>query len=84
MTDVNERQKELKTHCAGAVQHMAEGVVDVLVAFQLGLTQRHQVILHLLVDPAVQHLRAKNTRLATRQESRAHGQTHAAYPVRPG
>lgn len=29
----------LKTHHVGATEHLTEGVVDVLVAFQLSLTQ---------------------------------------------
>lgn len=52
----------VETHRVGVAEHLAEGVVDVLVAFQLSLTQRHQIILHLLVDPAVQHLHRKMTR----------------------
>lgn len=71
-----------ETHHAGAAQHLAEGVVDTLVAFQLGLTQRHQVILHLLVDPAVQHLRNKMTPRAPnhRHMKARHTQAHSAAP----
>lgn len=52
----------LQTHHVGAAEHLAEGLMDVLVGFQLSLTQRHQIILHLLVDPAVQHLHNEMTR----------------------
>lgn len=41
------------TDPVGAVQEVAEGVVNGLVTFQLRLTQRHQIILHLLVDSPV-------------------------------
>lgn len=32
---------DLETHHVGTAKHVAEGVVDILVAVQLGLTQRH-------------------------------------------
>lgn len=43
----------LETYPIGAVQQLVEGVVDSLVGFQLGLTQSHQVIFDLLINPTV-------------------------------
>lgn len=44
------------THPGGFIQQELEGVVCRLRGLQLRVTERHQIVLHMLVDPAVQGL----------------------------
>lgn len=44
------------THSGGFVQQELEGVVCCLRRFQLSVTERYQIVFHMLVNPAIQSL----------------------------